>query len=602
MKPKVTRRDFLCITAMGMVTAMSTASLAQGRRRRRRMGQPLVLAEKGKTRYQIVIPEKASPSEKYSAEELARYLKKITGAEFPIVPDSGGKKETEILIGRNHRLSSENITIDWRQLRPDGYILRTVGNRLLIAGDPPRGTLYGVYCFLEEHLGCRWFTPEVEQIPQKSRLEVPALNVKYVPPLEYREVFWTECMRNADFAARHRLNGNHYPLEDRHGGRAVVYYPFVHSFDLLIPPKLYDTHPEYFPLINGQRVKGYVQRCLSNPEVVKLAKERVRQWLKEHPEATIISVSQNDTFNYCQCEKCKALDEAEGSPSASVIHFVNQIAEDIEKDYPHVRIDTLAYQYTRKPPRTLRPRHNVIIRLCSIECCFAHPLASCPSEENRRFREDASAWKPVAPLLYVWDYTTNFSNYLQPFPNFRVLQDNVRFFIQHNVKGIFEQGNYSPGGNGEMAPLRAYLLSKILWNPDTQVEKHMEEFLQGYYGKSAELIRAYIDLLQRQVEPEGRHAHIFDNPKAPYLTEELIQEGERLWEEAERVADNEEVRRRVQIARLPITYVRLVTNRVPPGERQAVLDHFLQVARSAGITHISEGRRLEDWEKQMRGG
>ena len=224
---------------------------------------------------------------------------------------------------------------------------------------------------------------------------------------------------------------------------------------------------------------------MSNPDVLKIAIDRVRQWLKEHPEATIISVSQNDTFNYCQCAKCKALDDAEGSPAASLLRFVNAIAEDVERDHPNVRIDTLAYQYSRKPPKTLRPRNNVIVRLCSIECCFAHPLEACSSPENQRFRDDIIAWQPVAPLLYVWDYTPNFSHYQQPFPNFDALQPNVQFFVKHGVKGLFEEGNYSGGGNGEMEPLRAYVLAKLLWNPYTDVQQHIAEFLRAYYDKAA---------------------------------------------------------------------------------------------------------------------
>jgi hypothetical protein len=148
-------------------------------------------------------------------------------------------------------------------------------------------------------------------------------------------------MRDANFASRHRLNGQHYKLEEKHGGRFAIYFPFVHSFDMIIPPELFAEHPDYFPMIDGKRVGGYVQRCLSNPEVVKLAKARVRQWIKEHPETTIISVSQNDTMKWCQCPDCKALDDAEGTPCASLLRFVNSIAQDIEQDHPTVRIDTL---------------------------------------------------------------------------------------------------------------------------------------------------------------------------------------------------------------------------------------------------------------------
>jgi len=406
-------------------------------------------------------------------------------------------------------------------------------------------------------------------------------------------------MHHPDFAARHRINGPNCQLKEKHGGPAVSYFPFVHSFDSLIPRELYQDHPEYFPLINGQRTNGYVQRCLSHPDVLALAKKRVRQWIREHPEATIISVSQNDTGKWCQCEKCKTLDDAEESPSASLIRFVNSIAADIETDYPKISIDTLAYQYTRKPPKTLRPRRNVIIRLCSIECCFAHPLASCDSEANRRFREDIVAWQPIAPKLYVWDYTTDFGHYQQPFPNFEVLQPNVQFFVLHRVSGLFEQGNYSGGGHGEMEPLRAYLLAKLLWNPQSDVQKQIGEFTEAYYGKAATQIRSYLRLEQDQVRDGKLHAHIFDKPQAPYLNDKFLNSANEILEQAERQAENDVVRFRIQTARLPIWYVQLADKRVAGETRADLLKKFLEIARKAGVSNVNESRSLDDWAKTM---
>lgn len=559
----------------------------------------LTLASEGKSRYSIVMASNAPPSEQYAARELQQYLEKLGGAKLPIVSDNVPISPCEILLGDNAHARKLGLNVDFSQLGAEGFTLRTKDDCLLIAGGKPRGTLYGVYTLLEDTLGVRWFTPELEVAARTNRLVVPELNETRVPDLEYREVFWTEMTRDADFAARHRLNGDHYRLTDKHGGPAVVYFPFVHSMDQLIPQALYAEHPEYFPLTNSKRVNGYVQRCLSNPEVVKLAIDQVRRWLKEHPEATIISVSQNDTGNWCRCESCKALDEAEGSPCASLLKFVNAIAADIEHDYPNISIDTLAYQYTRKPPKTLRPRRNVIIRLCSIECCFAHPLASCASKENERFRNDIIAWQPVAPRLYVWDYTPNFGHYQQPFPNFDVLQPNVQFFVEHSVKGLFEQGNYSGGGNGELGPLRAYLLAKLLWNPGTDLQQHTKEFCAAYYGEAAPRLLDYLELLENQVRSKPVHAHIFDSSKAAYLNDNFISAANALFEQAEKLAENDTVRARVRTARLPVWYVQLATSRVTGEERTELLHHFLDVARQAHISNISESQSLDDWAKKM---
>lgn len=559
------------------------------------------LVVKGRSDFQIVVAANAIPSERYAAEELQRYLEKMTGVKLPVTDDAQPATRREILIGESTRL--RRVQAQAGALGTDGFLLRSERDRLVIHGGKPRGTLNGVYTLLEEQLGVRWYTPDLEVVPRTNRLTLARLDEVHSPALEYREVYWTDVMRDGDFAARHRLNGQHCRLKQKHGGPAAVYYPFVHSFDLLIPPQLFGEHPEYFPLIDGKRYEGYAQRCLSNPDVRRLAIARVRQWIREHPDATIISVSQNDTRRWCRCEACKNLDDREGSPAASLIQFVNAIAEDLERDFPAIRIDTLAYQYTRKPPKTLRPHPNVIIRLCSIECCFAHPLASCDSPENARFREDLRAWQPVAPKLYVWDYTPNFAHYQQPFPNFAVLQPNVRFFAAHRVTGLFEQGNYSPGGLGELGPLRAYLLAKLLWNPKADVEKHMQEFLFAYYGQAGPSLRAYIALLQSQVTNPSVHAHIFDSTRAVYLNDSFLRSAETLFEQAEESAENETARFRVQVARLPIRYVQLVTGRVTgrvSGEaREQRLADFLAVARKARITHISEHESLESWARKQ---
>jgi hypothetical protein len=557
------------------------------------------LANAGQSPYRIVVAADAIPSEHYAADELQHYLEKISGAKLPIVTDAEKPRSNEILLGDNAHLRRLGANVDFANLGQEGFVLRTYHGRLIIAGGKPRGTLYGVYELLEHQLGVRWFTPEIEFVPPHSPLRLPALSETRIPALEYREDFWTEALRDADFAARHRLNGNHYRLTEKHGGRSVVYFPFVHSLDLLIPRNLYQAHPEYFPWINGKRADGYVQRCLSNPDVLKLAIEHVRQWIREHPEATIISVSQNDTFNFCQCERCKAFDDAEGSHAATLLRFVNAIAENIEKDYPSIRIDTLAYQYTRKPPKTLRPRHNVIIRLCSIECCFAHPLETCPSDADRRFRNDILAWQPVAPLLYVWDYTPNFAHYEQPFPNFDALQPNVRFFVNHGVKGLFEQGNSSPGGYGEMGPLRAYVLARLLSDPDTNVQQDIREFLHAYYGNVADKVQEYLELLHRSVRDQGHHARIYDPPTAAYLSADVMDAAETMFNQAEQAAENDDIRFRVQVARLPVWFVKLATNRVTGEARTDLLHRFLAIARKAGITNISEGQALNDWAKKM---
>src|SRR5213078_3745568 len=125
------------------------------------------------------------------------------------------------------------------------------------------------------------------------------------------------------------------------------------------------------------------------------------------------------------------------------------------------------------------------------------------------------------------------------------------------------------------------------------------EFLNAYYGKAANNIRAYLELLHRQVREKGYHAHIYDPPAAPYLNNEAINAAEKLFDEAERLADDDTIRFRVQVARLPIWYVEIATNRVTGDAKADLVRRFLSIARKAGITNISEGLSLNDWAKRM---
>lgn len=567
-------------------------------------GGELVLADGGKSPFQIVLPQQASPSTQYAAEELQRFLEQITGVRLPIVTDAAPAGPHEIVLGPGARPKALGITIDLASLGPEGYVLRTAGPHLVIAGGNPRGTLYGVYGLLEDHLGCRWFAPGVSRIPKRPRLVLGALHETKVPVLEYREPFTFDCF-DGDWCARNRVNSSSARLAARHGGKIRFGDGFfVHTFARLVPPeKYFKEHPEYFSLVGGKRQDGYAQLCCTNEDVIRLCTEGVLAAMQAQPDAFVFSVSQNDTDKHCECDRCQALARQEDSQMAPVLYLVNRVAEAAEKRFPDKAIETLAYQWTRKPPKTMRPRPNVIIRLCSIECCFSHPLATCQSPENKRFVEDLRGWAKVSRRLWVWDYVTDFAHYLLPFPNQRVRNDNIRLFVANNVKGIFEQDTYDTP-HSELAALGGYLTAKFLWNPDYDENTAMSEFLEGYYGQAAGPIRKYIDLLHDHAERQNIHVHIWAPPSSPHLPTELLVHANALWQEAEKlVAGQPEVLRRVQISRMSVDYAIVERARnaaaQPKGVDQALVAlakerfaPYIDTLRTSGLKNLREGRAL----------
>ncbi|MDR3121125.1 MAG: DUF4838 domain-containing protein [Clostridiales bacterium] len=561
----------------------------------------ILLADHGSCLGPVWVDALAADTEFYAAEEASRFLSQITGASFPVL--RGGQMPTTcVVVGDSDILRAD---VDLGQ---EGFALRTVGKRAVIVGGRPRGVLYGVYSFLER-LGCRWFSSKVSHIPRRDKLVIPALDLRETPALEYREIYY-EDSRDANWSARNKLNGNSMELDSARGGK-ISYFPFVHTFNSLLSPEDYfDEHPEYFSLVNGERLRENTQLCLTNPDVLRLCVAKVEQWIKERPDANIISVSQNDCYNPCQCENCKRIDDEQGTHAGSLIWFLNQLADQIGEKYPHVVIDTLAYQYTRPAPKTLRPRPNICVRLCSIECCFAHPLRDCDhisSFGNRirgdSFQKDLADWAKICDRLYIWDYVVNFSHYVMPFPNFHVLGDNIRYFIENHVKGIFEEGATTVYGGAELAELRAYVLAKLLWNPKSDTNELVEEFITGYYQAASAPILAYFNLIHSKLRENPKiHFGIYDPPRIPYLTDEVVEECDRLFDRALALADDEEVLRRVRIARMPIQYWKVYKMPLTDPSRPRRSDDFFAELTELGIHEIWEGRTMAQSQEQMKKG
>ncbi len=569
----------------------------------------LSVAKEGKATAVIVVSSDAAEPVKHAAAELADFLGQVTGAGFQVIHTADGSK-ARLLVGPGAAmLADPDFTA--QGLGSDGMVLRTIGNDLILAGGDPRGTLYAVYSFLEDTVGYRWWTSDASTIPRKTNLEIGSINLRYVPPLEYREPFWMDAL-DGDWAVRNKANGKFERLDGKRGGKHI-YEGFVHTFYKLIPPETYfEAHPEWFSEIDGKRKHDRVQLCLSNEPMRAELVKNLKRRLTQNPEATIASVSQTDwRYGNCQCNACAAIDRQEQSPSGTLLRFVNAVAADIEKDFPNVAISTLAYRYTRKPPKITKPRPNVIVRLCSIECSFSVPLTH---ERNKTFADDIRSWSAICNRLYIWDYTTNFRHHILPHPNLRVLGPNIKFFVEHNVKGIFEQGAYATKG-AEMAELRAWVLAKLLWNPTLDDRKLIDEFIDGYYGKAADSMRAYLNLIHDRVEQSGDYLGCFaeiaasemkvsgaTQNRSKFITLETLSEGLKHLKAAEEaVADDPERRFRVQCAQLPVMYAFMMCWKPMQAEAKSngaqwpmpdsidvAYEQFITIAKKKNITRVDE--------------
>ena len=587
-----------------------------------------LLTESGKTDYSIVLPEKPTPVERTAARELRKYLNKVTGAALPIVRESEMTAEQKKIVVGDGAITKQLLPeFNAEKLGPDSIRIKTVGDDLVLVGHSRRGTLYAVFTFLEDILGVNWWTFDEEDVPHRPTLTITALDIAYTPKLADRATRYLqlsdgcfvkghplvtpeEQRKMGIFAARLKLNGHdNYCLTDEYGGRDKL-VGWVHTFyeinGLLPPGKYFKAHPEWYSLIKGKRTHRHAQLCLTNKEMQAEMVRVVLRRLRNNPDATMISVSQNDnTTGYCRCEKCRALNEKEGSPSGSLIHFVNAIAEEVEKEYPDVLIETLAYRYSETPPKHVKPRHNVIIRLCPIGSCYSETFRE--GKRNAEFRKNIEAWGKVAKQLYIWDYIANFHGYFLPHPNDHVLADNLRYVIEHGAIGVFEQGD-SGCRVGDFVHYRAWLMAHLLWNPDADEKQLAQKFMNGYYGSAGPYLLKYRELLCDAVKRADINLRCYRTTTADWLTLETLNEGTRLFAKASAaVADDPVLSRRVRRERLTLDHVWLrryetlkaeaERTRKPflgPKDPNAALDELLALVKDNRIGEIRQHRRFPD--------
>lgn len=498
-----------------------------------------------------------------SAAVLQNYIYKISGITIPVLYDRYPlKPDREILIGGTDRKYDKTAGISYRD---DDYDV-IVHDGLITVNGGKRGLLYGVYSFIEQCLGVRFFTKDVEKVIYQEKIEITNYVDSQRPVFEYRDVCdWAAF--DPDFSVKSKINGSFVRRLRKEDGGSVGFAGgfkgLVHTFLHLVPPSVYYKEKPYlYALDNGVRKAGGL--CMSNDETLDVVISSTLKWLDKEESPTLVSVSINDgEMAYCHCEKCEEKRKNGWNDTDILFDFVNRVQREIKKKYPNVSVETISYHGVAAPPNCVYPDKDVVIRVCSTGTrSLAFPDAA-NKYENKSIPELKTAYDFVRRLkkyseftkkLYVWDYPYNYNQINCAFPVFNTLLKNARFFAENKVKGVFINGT---AVSCDFSELKVYLLAKVLYDPFMSEERYfsyMDEFLQGYYGLGWQYVKDYISLCESLSEDAFFSA---DEPFAVISEKnsaEYIKRGKELLDKAYSLADNAGEKRNVYKLILQVEY------------------------------------------------
>ena len=513
---------FMHSLAVILCTLITTAAAAQ-----------TTLVKKSNAKAAIVLADDNART-KEAAELLQDFIQRISGAELPITTTANPKGA--VVIGGK---AASNVG-------EDGFSLDTDNGNLYIKSGGDKGAIYGVVTLLEKYLGVSYWAHSTCDYTPSEDIVLPEIHHSETPAFRYRQ--------SQSYGLTDPIFKHWYRFENPN--EEFIDHMWVHTFNRILPSDKYGkSHPEYYSFINGERRPGHAsQWCLTNPEVFEVVAAKLDSIFKANPELKMISVSQNDgNFTHCACPECKAVEEYEGAPSGNYVRFLNKLAE----RFPDKEFSTLAYLFTMDPPKHVKPLPNVNIMLCNIDCKREVPLTDNASGQH--FVRALTGWSAISENIFLWDYGINFDGYLTPFPNFHIMQKNIRLFKENNVTMHFSQVNGSKGG--DFSELRAYMLSKLMWDPYQDVDSLMTTFLNGYYGKAGPYINNYLKMLEGALLSSGKELWIYDSAithKDGMLNPQLIKTYNEIFDKAEAaVADDAEKLRRVRLSRLSLMFSEL---------------------------------------------
>lgn len=455
----------------------------------------------------VVLPDDASELIEYAGAEFIEIFAKATELSPELTHESEtgtpSADKDYYFIGKTRALSESGIDHSYSLLGDSGVVIKTEGRITYLAGATDKGSLYSVYEFMNASFGYEFYADNVVALNDGS--DADRLEFDWV----YRPSVANPCMMagelNSDEQLYYKYRFQNY-YQTWVAENSDVYYAHTY-FKILDPNVYYDKHNDWYS-------KDKKNLCLTrDPAMIDEFVKRCEEILTADTKHSYFSLGQEDNFEFCDCSSCtRRIEELGGFSSGVMMEFTNKVVkrlnEWLEENQPdrNITFVTFAYNHTKNPPvkkvgdewvptdDVVKAEKNISVQYVINMCDYYAPYS-----ESRSITNALDGWQAITDNITIWEYSTNFENYLDCFDNFGSMAANVKLLSSHGVDYIVEQAAYNTATTA-FSELRLYLWSKLMWDAEQDVDRLIDDFFYYYYEEAATSVGKYFDAIYEHVD------------------------------------------------------------------------------------------------------
>lgn len=464
------------------------------------------LVTAGNSDYFIMVPEKATKNEKVAAEELQLFFEQATGKKLSIKSEKSADAKGKFLsVGDTKASKDAKVVPTHDEVKYGGFVIKTVEDDCYIKGASDIGTRNGIYEWLYYCFDYECYAKDEIVLTETKDLKLPAFEITYLPSFDLHEAP-SEVTWDDEFAYRMRFNPN---AEMFVTGRSC------HTSYTLINPFKYDYTSEKYKdwyseaMFDNVHLKATVpaQLCYSNTEWWDEYVKNLKELLKSSDAPIMVMGMEDYNSEWCTCKDCAESSAKYGTDVAVMIKFANYVQAKInkwyEEEYPDkepVKLVIFAYRTCEKAPAvwdeatstyvpiddSVKLHEDLGIYFAPVQASYAY---SFNAKVNESVKTNLEAWNALTNNLYAWTYSYYPLHFMMMADSFEVIQENYKLLIENGAVSILDQLDTQENGNSGWTRAKQYVMSKLMWNVDLNMEEVLDDFFANYFDVASETMR-----------------------------------------------------------------------------------------------------------------